>query len=353
VKRALSGLEVDVIDISPLRIPNLRPRYVMSRVAYHLGGSYRFELDGATIRAFARQARSAIDRTGPDVVIALSVLPVRDLGSEQPLAVWGDATHANLQATYAEYARLPPWHVRNAANAEDAAMRRAEIMAYASPWAAASAIEDYGAAAARVRVLPFGANLEPELPFDAEYAIATRKRGECQLIWIGADWARKRGGFCVAVAEELDRRGMRVKLTMVGDRPERALPAFVDHLGYLSQRELQSRKQLSAALSSAHFLVLPSRAECFGIVVAEANAHAVPCVAARVGGIPGVVTEHETGILLAPDASPADYADRIEDVLETRDAYAVLAARAHVEHSARLNWTTSCERLLGWLSAAT
>jgi glycosyltransferase involved in cell wall biosynthesis len=229
-------------------------------------------------------------------------------------------------------------------------MHRAQVMAYASPWAAQSAIDDYGADPARVEVLPFGANLEPDGAFDADRAIADRPTDECRLIWIGADWTRKRGAFCVAVGEELDRRGLRIRLTMAGDRPNRDLPAFVDHVGYLSQREPRSRSRLSALLSSSHFLILPSRAECFGIVVAEANAHAVPCVAARVGGIPGAVTEGETGMLLSADAEPADYADRIEQVLATRDVYATLAARAYLEHSSRLNWSASCQRLIGWLS---
>jgi len=350
IKRALLQLGVEVIDISPLRVPNLRPRYVISRVAHRLGGSYRFELDGATIRAFSQQSRAVLDKTKPDVVVSLSVLTVGDLQAAQPLAVWGDATHANLQRTYVEYAKLPPWHARNADTAERAAMDRAQIMAYASPWAARSAIDDYAADATRVKVLPFGANLEPRLPFDAARAIAARPSDECRLIWIGADWERKRGDFCVAVAQELHRRGSRVRLMMVGDRPDGPLPAFVDHLGYLSPREPQSRERLSATLSSCHFLILPSRAECFGIVVAEANAHAVPCLAARVGGIPGAVTDDETGMLLSPDATPAQYADRIEQALSTQDAYATLAARAHLEHALRLNWTTSCRRLLDWLT---
>ncbi len=353
VKRALAGLGVEVIDISPLRIPNLRARYAISRVAHHLGGSYRFELDGAAIRSFSQQARTEVARTRPDVVVALSVLPVGDLGPERPLAVWCDATHARLRETYAEYARLPRWHLRNAERAERVATRRATVMAYASPWAAISAVDDYGADAGRVKILPFGANLEPDLPFDAASAIAERFGGECRLAWIGADWQRKRGDFCVAVAEELDRRGTRVRLTMVGGRGHRPLPPFVDHLGYLSAREPRSRDRLRAVLTASHFLLLPSRAECFGIVIAEANAHAVPCLAARVGGIPGAITEDENGILLAPEASPADYADAITRVLADDDGYARLAARAHREHSERLNWTTSCERLLGWLSAST
>src|SRR3954447_8159060 len=68
VKTALLRLGIDVLDVSPLRIPTLRARYVISGLAHQLGGSYRFELDGATIRSFSEQARAELRRTRPDAV---------------------------------------------------------------------------------------------------------------------------------------------------------------------------------------------------------------------------------------------------------------------------------------------
>ena len=53
-----------------------------------------------------------------------------------------------------------------------------------------------------------------------------------------------------------------------------------------------------ALLSEAAMLMLPSRTDSFGIVLLEAWAHGKPVVAARVGGIPGVVDDGENGILV-------------------------------------------------------
>lgn len=51
-------------------------------------------------------------------------------------------------------------------------------------------------------------------------------------------------------------------------------------------------------LAAADVLVLPSEWEAFGIVLLEAMACGVPCIATRVGGAPEVVEEGKTGLLV-------------------------------------------------------
>jgi glycosyltransferase involved in cell wall biosynthesis len=76
-------------------------------------------------------------------------------------------------------------------------------------------------------------------------------------------------------------------------------------------------------------LVLPSRDEPFGTVLAEAMAVGTPVVATRVGGLPEVVEDGVTGALVPPD-DPAGLAEAVLRVLDRRDELgraAALAAR--------------------------
>jgi glycosyltransferase involved in cell wall biosynthesis len=59
------------------------------------------------------------------------------------------------------------------------------------------------------------------------------------------------------------------------------------------------------AFYEADVVTLPSRSEGFGRVLVEAAFLAKPVVASRIGGIPEVVVDGETGLLVPPDDPPA------------------------------------------------
>ena len=65
-------------------------------------------------------------------------------------------------------------------------------------------------------------------------------------------------------------------------------------------------------------IVSPSRRESFGLVLLEAGALGKPVIATRVGGVPEVVMDNETGVLVRPE-DPAALAAAIIKLLENRD----------------------------------
>jgi glycosyltransferase involved in cell wall biosynthesis len=68
------------------------------------------------------------------------------------------------------------------------------------------------------------------------------------------------------------------------------------------------------AFGEADLLALPSRSEGFGRVLVEAALLAIPAVASRVGGIPEVVVDGQTGLLVPPD-NPAALAHALTALL--------------------------------------
>lgn len=76
---------------------------------------------------------------------------------------------------------------------------------------------------------------------------------------------------------------------------KRGLAHAVEFLGFIDDRRLTDE------LSSCRLFALPSKKEGFGLVFLEAMAYSRPCLGARAGGIPEVITE-STGVL-------ADYGD--------------------------------------------
>ncbi len=98
----------------------------------------------------------------------------------------------------------------------------------------------------------------------------------------------------------LQRRNPGTRLVLAGDGAERE-PAekLVQDLGLASQVTfLGTRAELVQLYSAADLFVLPSEKESFGLSALEAMACRVPVVATETGGLPEVVEQGKTGLLV-------------------------------------------------------
>src|SRR4030095_11311227 len=128
----------------------------------------------------------------------------------------------------------------------------------------------------------------------------------------------KRPVDCVEILADVLKQGIKTRLVMVGDGSERT---NVEHrarcLGVLDHCSFVGKQpRIVDYLSVADVLLLPSEQESFGLAALEAMACEVPVVASRVGGIPEVVTDGETGCLSAVgdvDKMGADAAELLSD----------------------------------------
>jgi glycosyltransferase involved in cell wall biosynthesis len=93
-----------------------------------------------------------------------------------------------------------------------------------------------------------------------------------------------------------------VRLRIAGDGPDRgALEAEVARLGLEEAVELLGmRTDIAELLAAAGVFVLCSDSEGLPMSVLEAMAAGVPVVATAVGGVPELVSDAETGILVPP-----------------------------------------------------
>ncbi len=131
--------------------------------------------------------------------------------------------------------------------------------------------------------------------------------GDATVVSAIGSLIRRKGQDVLIRAFALLSPARNVHLLIVSDGPERAnlerlaaelgLQARVQFLGYYDD--------LAGVYAASNILALASRGDAFGLVLAEAGYHGLPVVATVVGGIPEVVEDGVTGLLVPPDDPPA------------------------------------------------
>ncbi|HLG11834.1 MAG TPA: glycosyltransferase family 4 protein [Dehalococcoidia bacterium] len=168
-----------------------------------------------------------------------------------------------------------------------------------SNWARMSLIEDYGVSPEAIEVLSPGADLSRFYP-PAHRSPAPD--GKVRLLFVGGDFERKGGDTLL----EWFRTSATARdcVLHVVTRAE-----FEAGDGVFVHRLSQDDERLPALYREADVFVLPTRAECFGIVFTEALASGIPVVSCDVGGVSEVVRDGENGLLVpAGDVQGLDHA---------------------------------------------
>jgi len=104
---------------------------------------------------------------------------------------------------------------------------------------------------------------------------------------------------CVEILFRVLKKGIKTRLVMVGDGSERTNAehrarclGIYEHCSFVGKQP-----RIVDYLSVSDVLLLPSEQESFGLAALEAMACEVPVIASKVGGLPEVVTNGETGYL--------------------------------------------------------
>ena len=300
------------------------------------------------LEEYAEQIAVKLSRMIPDVVFSPGHIPVARLNSNLPVVVYTDSVFCQMIDFYPDYKRICQESIGHAIAMEKQSLRNCARVIYSSDWAANAAVELYDVSPEKVRVVPFGANIDFHLTInDIQRIVDARPCDRCKLIFLGVDWFRKGGDIALSVAEKLVQKGMKIELKIIGCIPESVdtLPDYVHVIGYISKEGCMDLRRFTAHLSEAHFLILPTRADCTPVVFSEANSFGVPCLSTQCGGIPSIIKDDVNGKLFPISFQPEEMAEFIFEKFQDYDCYKELAFSAYKEYRERLNWSSSGKRI--------
>jgi glycosyltransferase involved in cell wall biosynthesis len=232
---------------------------------------------------------------------------------------------------------------------ESTVLRAAAAIVTTSRWSRTRLLSLYRLAPERVHVAEPGVD-------GAELAAGTTHGGE--LLCVAAVTFEKGHDLLVEALLSVSEESWRCLCLGSVDRD----PAFVDDVrrraqdGGLGDRVSfpgpRTAAELDRSYAAADLVVLPSRAETYGMVITEALARGLPVVATEVGGVTEALGYGVDGTrpgLLVPPEDPAAFATALRAWLRDADLRRRLRRAAHERRGSLRDWSTTASLLAGVL----
>lgn len=146
---------------------------------------------------------------------------------------------------------------------------------------------------------------------------AQEKLDKIKILFVGRFETRKGVDLLLMAIPDILKTYHQVEFILAGDHnitvdgSKTYLQIFLEehphlrHHASLSFPGIVDDSTLTRLYAECDIFVAPSRYESFGIIYVEAMRQGKPCIGVRVGGIPEVVSDGETGVLIPPDSAPA------------------------------------------------
>jgi glycosyltransferase involved in cell wall biosynthesis len=243
-----------------------------------------------------------------------------------------DGTPANKRGMRADYGLRPESHAAEWTKRSlyrKVFARAAGFVAW-SNWTKQSFVEDYGCDENDVVVIPPGIDL-------GQFAPGNRDHELPRVLFVGGDFQRKGGDMLLDVFRT--RLRGRAELDLVtGARVE-------NEPGVRVHNDVKPNSvELRRLYADSDVFALPTRADCYSIVCMEALAAGLPIVATRVGGIPDMIRDRETGHLIeVGDAS--GLGDALESLATDIGGRGAMSAACREDARARFDIRENARRL--------
>lgn len=168
---------------------------------------------------------------------------------------------------------------------EASALKRADAVIFASEWAKDGAVNFYQTDSQKIHVLPFGANMIDRYQGYKEHATDDNT---IRLLLVGVEWKRKGVDIAIDCVRLLNKRQNKYSfdLTIIGvDKPaSQEYEPYIHILGRLNKDVPEEYDRMISYYQNSDLFLLPTKAECAGIVFAEAAEYGMPSITHKTGG---------------------------------------------------------------------
>ena len=232
--------------------------------------------------------------------------------------------------------------IRSGNELQRRSLENCNINVFASNWAMRDAIDYYHIPKENCHLGYFGASVDTK-----EFKKQKHDSNIVNLLFVGVDWVRKGGEIAVECTKLLNKKDPSKKyiLHFVGCNPPYEIKdENIKFYGFLNRNIPEQAQQMISLREQADLFILPTRAECAGIVFCESSAYGIPSITFDTGGIGDYVINGENGYRLPMGSKAEDFADKILDVLSDSGKLEYMQEKAAKMYKERMNWDALGDR---------
>lgn len=240
---------------------------------------------------------------------------------QRPYMAWSDCTFRDYIDIFHRREQFSSDDLARIEQAEAAWLKNARYALFTSRWAIDRAISHYALDACRVgSVGIFG---EIEMPPRDDYA------GGKEFAFVSTNFQAKGGPTMLSAFRAVRKVHTDASLVIVGDAPSnRGAECGVSFAGFLRKEVQDEYQRLLQILGRARALVHPTKSDISPLLLVEAGYLGCPVISSRKFGIPELVEDGRTGLLLDDPSQPAMVASAMRWMLERADEYRQMRAAA-------------------------
>ncbi len=307
--------------------------------------SYNRLMDKPVTKSIGRIAKQKLEKyDNIDLIIAPGTVDIAFLETDIPIIVWTDTPFVGLLNENYFYLSLSDQMIQDSIKFDLRAHENSKYIIYPSAWAENKALKSYNISSEKIKIIRFGSTLDNLIKKEELNEIINNKLSKSLLLFFAANkWLSKGGAKIFDTLKILKIKIPDVKLHIAGVSPEIPLELKDNVIlhGFLSKDNTAEYRKFIELFKSSHFFFMPSLAETFGLVYADASSMGLPSIASDVCGVPSVVENGINGYTFPIDTPAEQIADKIVAIYNDKIIYSQLCHSTFEFYQQCLNWAAS------------
>ncbi|GAB3531524.1 hypothetical protein GCM10027443_13900 [Pontibacter brevis] len=259
---------------------------------------------------------------------------------DKPYGVYLDACFPTYLEVYSKPNQFEKKDIARISALEKQWLLNANHLFFGSFWALHEAEKHYSCKFNNAEVVWVGGNIA--IPQVDKY-----ERG-LDFLFISLNFEKKGGYVCVETIQKIREIYPEATLTIIGQQPPASILSLdgIIYAGLLNKKDPKDLVKFIGVLEKAFFLIHPTVMDTMGAVIIEAGYYGCPSIAPKSFGIPELIKDNESGILIDAPFNAGDFAQPLLELIKHKSRYSAVRHEVRKFTTNRLTWNAVGDRII-------